>query len=294
MNKYKAYKNLLSKTYNEAVEFLLQKYGFAQDDYYREKSYHRFMNGEIQNITRGKYSRTDEGLYCHHVDEIRELKISDQSFVKSNNIPFAYQKKDRLVYCDLIEHAILHVLITKETSHAFGLPGYVAFLKPIIEEWYIEEKLPRPQWMRKCYNKAFLHPEEAVNILQEMQRTLGMSYFSSPNEFHEDKKRKIEEYKAIQKRREEEEKELAKRAKEKEEQMLKEKNEQFYRIYPKFKPMNIRFDSPRRKVISMLYDYKYNDIYKNRKELDLSMKPVIKDDLFKELYVSICNGEDGK
>lgn len=66
MNSYKEYLDLLSKTYDEAVDFLLRKYGPAQDDYFRENSYQRFMNGEIKNITRGKISRTNEGIYCHH------------------------------------------------------------------------------------------------------------------------------------------------------------------------------------------------------------------------------------
>lgn len=191
MSMYKEYKDLLSKTYDKAVEFLLQKYGFAQDDYFREKSYQRYMNGEIKNITKGKYSRTSEGLYCHHIDEIKELKISDQIFIKINKIPFEYQKKDRLVYCDLIEHTILHVLITKETDHEFGYQGYDLFLKPLIEEWYIDEKIPSPKWMKNCYHKSFLNPEEAINILKEMQKTLGKSYFSTPFEFHEEKNRKI-------------------------------------------------------------------------------------------------------
>lgn len=175
MNKYYEYKVLLSKTYNEVIEFLLKKYGFAQYDYYIEKSYHRFMNGEIKSIAKGKCSRTSEGLYCHHIDEIRELNISDKYFVKKNKIPFEYQKKERLVYCDLIEHTILHVLISKETSHKFGLPGYDTYLKPLIKEWYIEEKIPKPNWMKNCYDKSFLKPEEAIKILKEMEKILGMS-----------------------------------------------------------------------------------------------------------------------
>src|SRR5699024_5944604 len=149
--------------------FLLEKYGAAQDDYYRERSYYRFLKGEIKNITYGKYSRTSEGLYCHHIDEIKELKISDQSYVKANNLSFEYQKKDRLVYCDLIEHTILHTLIAKETSQQYGLPGYLTHLKPMIEDWYIEERIPSPAWMVNCYHQAFLYPYEAVDIVKAMQ-----------------------------------------------------------------------------------------------------------------------------
>lgn len=283
MNKYNDYKDLLSKTYDEAVEFLLQKYGFSQDDYYIENSYHRFMNGEIKNIKKGKYSRTSEGLYCHHIDEVRELKISDQSFVKRNKIPFEYQKKDRLVYCDLIEHTILHVLITIETSYEFGFPGYDVYLKPIIEGWYIEEEIPSPKWMRNCYHKSFLKPEEAVNILQEMQKILGMSYFSTPYEYHNEKQKEI----AIERKDEEE-------AKEREKQIIKEKIKEFYQTYPAFEKMNISFDISRQKVIAMLYDYKYSDMYKRKKELDLAMKPVIKEELLKELHLVICNEDEIK
>lgn len=93
MSNYEEYKDLLSKSYDEAVEFLLQKYGPAQDDYFREKSYKRFMNKEIKSIAKGNISRTSEGLYCHHIDEKIMLKMADFSFIKIDKIPFDYQKK---------------------------------------------------------------------------------------------------------------------------------------------------------------------------------------------------------
>ena len=100
VDKYNSYLELLSKTYEEAVIFLLQKYGPAQDDYFREKSYQRFLNGEIKSITKGKTTRTNEGLYCHHIDENKWLKASDKEFVRKYQIPFESQRKDRLIYCD--------------------------------------------------------------------------------------------------------------------------------------------------------------------------------------------------
>jgi|SRR5690625_3823144 len=190
---YKEYKDLLSKTYDKAVDCLLQKYGPAQDDYFREKSYQKFMNGEIKSISKGKISRTNEGLYCHHIDEIKELNIANPLFIKRKNIPFEYQKKDRLVYCDLIEHTILHVLITKETSNTFGYLGYETFLKPMIEDWYLNKSIPNPGWMKNCYNKSFLDPQDAFNILKEMQRALGESYFDNLLDYYEEVKKKEEE-----------------------------------------------------------------------------------------------------
>lgn len=58
MNIKERYLELLTKSYEEAVQILLKKYGKAKDDYYRENSYNRFLNGEIKSITKGKYSRT--------------------------------------------------------------------------------------------------------------------------------------------------------------------------------------------------------------------------------------------
>ncbi|GAA0346808.1 hypothetical protein GCM10008931_42570 [Oceanobacillus oncorhynchi subsp. oncorhynchi] len=189
MGCYEEYKDLLSKSYYEAIEHLLLKYSAAKDDYFREKSYQRFMEGKIKNITKGNFSRTSDGLYCHHIDEIKMLKISDQRFVKRNKIPFKYQKKDKLVYCDLIEHTILHALITKETTHEFGYPGYALFLKPLIEEWFVEERIPSMEWMKNCHKKAFLSPQEAVEILKVMEEMLGRNYYSTALEYHEAKQK---------------------------------------------------------------------------------------------------------
>ena len=193
MDRYKEYLVLLSKSYEEVVEMLLQKYGPAQDDYFREASYQRFMNGEIKNITKGKFSRTAEGLYCHHIDEIKWLKMSDPDFVKEYGIPFETQRKHRLVYCDLAEHTILHVLITKETSFEYGYPGYEVFLKRLMEEWYLDERKPNPEWMKRCYLKSFLEPHQAFGLVREMQRVLGESYFNTLEDYFDEKKKREEQ-----------------------------------------------------------------------------------------------------
>lgn len=192
MNSFEEYLDLLSKNYEEAVEWLLKKYGPAQDDYFRESSYQKFMDGKIKTITRGKVARTSEGLYCHHIDEIKWLKISDQYFVKKYNIPFETQRKNRLVYCDLFEHTILHVLISKETSFEYGNSGYEAYLKPETEEWYLDKRMPTLEWKKKCYIKSFLEPQKAFDLVKEMQKAMGESYFDTLEDYYNEKK-KIED-----------------------------------------------------------------------------------------------------
>ncbi len=176
LGNYEEYKALCSLTYDEAIAFLLNKYGSATDDYYREASYNRFMNNEIKSITKGKYSRGNEGLYCHHIDENIAENISNIRFIKANNLPFSYQKKERLVYCDLIEHSILHGLIGKETASEFGVEGLDCYLKPMVEEWFIDKIMPSPNWMKKCYNKAFLTPEDATKIIVDILKLIDRDY----------------------------------------------------------------------------------------------------------------------
>ena len=62
-NNYKkiGYNSLLNMSYEEAIHYLLNKYGEVSDDYFKEKSYARFLRGEIKTITKGKYSKTSEG-----------------------------------------------------------------------------------------------------------------------------------------------------------------------------------------------------------------------------------------
>lgn len=119
--KFNYYCSLLDLSYAEAVDLLLNKYGGSQDDYYREKSYLRFFNGEIKNITKGKATRTKEGLYCHHIFENKYAMLTDSDALFEQRVPFVAQKKENLVYYDLIEHLTLHALIAKETRRRLGI-----------------------------------------------------------------------------------------------------------------------------------------------------------------------------
>ncbi|MCM3612694.1 hypothetical protein M4S82_15720 [Planococcus sp. MERTA32b] len=274
MDSYGGYLDLLSKNYEEAVDWLLQKYGPAQDDYFRESSYQRFMNGEIKNITKGKASRTSEGLYCHHIDEIKWLKMSDQNFVKVYNIPFENQRKNRLVYCDLVEHTILHVLIIKETSFEYGYPGYEVYLKKLIEEWYLDERIPNPEWMKKCLMKSFLAPQKAFDLVQEMQKVIGESYFNTLVEYYDEKK-KIEEN----------------RNKWQEQFKQRRIDERAYWIG---NAKQLHYKSPRSEIVTASYfiriEYK-NVMEFNRsttfKEYDVEMKKYMKEEILDKLLVYI-------
>ncbi|MFS0938019.1 hypothetical protein [Enterococcus casseliflavus] len=136
------YEFLLTLSYEEATQHLLNKHGAVSDDYFRESSYERFLKGEIKSITKGKYSKTSDGLYCHHIDENKYSNMSKLPVIKRYKYPFESQKKERLTYCDLLEHLILHALIIKETKGTYGVSGYKGYLYPDAENWYVKNNEP--------------------------------------------------------------------------------------------------------------------------------------------------------
>ncbi|WP_241568608.1 hypothetical protein [Spiroplasma endosymbiont of Megaselia nigra] len=91
---------LLSQSYAECVNYLLKKYGPVVKDYFSDFDCTKKTNG----ITQG-----NEGLYIHHIDEDKAIMLSTPTYAKKN--PFDYQKADHLVYCNLLEHLVLHIKI---------------------------------------------------------------------------------------------------------------------------------------------------------------------------------------
>lgn len=179
------YQKMLQGTYDEAIILLLKKYGTVGDDYFREKSYELFLSGKRKSITRGKYSRTSDGLYCHHIDEFKDLNLSNLNFIKKFRYPYEYHRKERLVYCDLFEHTILHALIINDSyinategdlltgSYHGRSPGYLSHLVPNITDWFVRGKKPSKNWEMKCYNKAYLSTSETLKILNIMNEVTG-------------------------------------------------------------------------------------------------------------------------
>ena len=90
----------LGLPYFDLVDYLKSKYGEAEHDYFCNDS----MKSKNTEVT-----KADRGLYCHHVDEYRASMLSNTR--SAQRYPFSWQKKDRLVYCNLIGHLILHFKI---------------------------------------------------------------------------------------------------------------------------------------------------------------------------------------
>lgn len=174
--RFNGYLELAKMSYQQAVDTLKEKYGGAKEDYFTEDSYTSFILGERKTLVKGKsISRTREGLYCHHVMENQGLNLANKTYLQHFGYPFDWQRKENLVYCDAVEHMILHAIITKETHGSFGYPGYTVFLQPEVLEWYYSGVKPKPTWQVNCYNKAFLNPSQVKQVVQACEKLINQA-----------------------------------------------------------------------------------------------------------------------
>lgn len=142
----------LQMTYEELLRYLIQKYGGAEYDY--------FATPECKSKSK-KVSRTKEGLYCHHMDEDKGGNLSDPRGAMSQ--PFEWQKKERLVYCNILEHLILHIKIAVlRQKDAFEKPqdvirffttGGIFMLCEELNEMYIKRET-LAEWKKRCYEEV--------------------------------------------------------------------------------------------------------------------------------------------
>lgn len=122
---------LLSQSYAECVNYLLKKYGPVAKDYFSDFGCTKKTSG----ITRG-----NEGLYIHHIDEDKAIMLSTPTYAKKN--PFDYQKADHLVYCNLLEHLVLHIKIVEYPNPAqnpgetCGVGGIYNYIVPELNDIY--------------------------------------------------------------------------------------------------------------------------------------------------------------
>lgn len=154
-------KNELKMSYNELVNYLLQKYGPAEFDYF---------SNESCKSKNPKVSRTNEGLFCHHIDEDKAIMLSNDKFALMN--PWEYQKANRLVYCNVLEHLILHIKIVEEPKNKDanemelqGIGGVISFMCPQINDFYNGYNFTKP-YLIKIYSLIENNFEDYITILR--------------------------------------------------------------------------------------------------------------------------------
>lgn len=162
-------RNQMTMNYDEQVEYLLKKYGAAQFDYFISED----------NLTKNQsISRTVEGLECHHIDENIIPTLSDPDVASIYS--YDYQRKDRLVYCNLLEHLLLHIKIgqdryyenhkTMKVNRSINelITHGVNMLNMQINRLY-EEEGSRLRWEQNCYEAIKDNYDVYIEMLKSFQ-----------------------------------------------------------------------------------------------------------------------------
>lgn len=140
------YKQVKKFTYLEYCDYLQKKYGIGLSDY--------MTNSWNKNK---KVTRTKEGLLAHHKMEDRMIMLSTKEFAMM--CPFEWQSKENIVYCDYLEHLLLHILICKYPSPDkvegvdVGIGGVVNFLVPELNDLYSGWTTSQV-WRKTCHDKV--------------------------------------------------------------------------------------------------------------------------------------------
>lgn len=120
---------LLQMNYQECCNFLIRKYGPVTGDYFC------IDGGGIFYYPNRKIKRLNEGLFIHHIDADKAVKLSTIKFAKRNS--FNYQKANRLLYCNLLEHLVLHIKIVEfpnPNKNFDELPGVEIICKILVPQ----------------------------------------------------------------------------------------------------------------------------------------------------------------
>ena len=150
-------------TYLDLCKYLQQKYGMADTDY--------FATPECNSISR-RISRTNEGLFCHHILENRYDNLCEPSFAKKQ--PYEAQKKENLVYCNYIEHLILHLKINANSRSVFNNAFEISsFFNSLGFEWIsgdintlYKNQGSTQKWRNNCYAVIKDDFTDYVNIIR--------------------------------------------------------------------------------------------------------------------------------
>ena len=145
---------VLRLPYKEYVQLLKDKYGEAEYDYFRTP------DCKSKNP---KLSRTQEGLFCHHVAENKEILLSTPEVARTH--PFEYQQAHNLVYANYIEHLLLHIKIVEEDieNRGVGLGG-VIMISGALNDYYRHKRADG--WRKFAMDKIKNNYADYINIMK--------------------------------------------------------------------------------------------------------------------------------
>lgn len=164
----------MAMSYEGLVNYLIEKYGAAEYDY--------FCNDSCKTVDK-RAKRTAEGLICHHVRE--DVGVNLNSSYQGGLQPWDWQKKENLVYCNWIEHLILHIKIAvfrqrsklKKLSdiRSFFTSGGIFMICSDINDVFMLNGTTIA-WRKRCYQEICDNYQEYILLLKAVIRYIDENY----------------------------------------------------------------------------------------------------------------------
>ena len=159
------YEKVKDLTYLQYCDYLQNKYGFAKGSYYTR-------NGNKNS----HLTRTKEGLVIHHKYEDHAILLADPEFAKKN--PYEWQSAENLVYCDYLEHLLLHILICrypaedKNPNEEVGIGGIVNYIVPELNDVY-SGYVTSQEWRANCHEAIIRDKDVYLKMIKEIDPYLS-------------------------------------------------------------------------------------------------------------------------
>lgn len=140
------YNKVKDFSYSEYCDYLQKKYGIPSKPY--------FNKNFVKNTG---ITKTGEGLFLHHIKEDVAIMLCNASFARNN--PYEFQLPENLVYCDYLEHLLLHIMICESPNpdanagELVGVGGVQNFLAPELNDIY-GGFIPKMGWKARCYDRV--------------------------------------------------------------------------------------------------------------------------------------------
>lgn len=158
----KEYEKIRDLTYEQYCKYLQIKYGIAEYPYFRENW--------VKNT---RVTRTSEGLVIHHKYEDHAIMLGDINFAKLN--PYEWQLPENLIYCDYLEHLLLHIMICEHPSpnqnkkEAVGIGGIINFIVPELNDVY-SGWVTKQDWRMECHKRIINDQDVYLELLARFKR----------------------------------------------------------------------------------------------------------------------------
>lgn len=167
------YEKIQEYTYLEYCDYLQSKYGVGKSNY--------MTKGWIKNP---RASRTREGLIAHHKYEDRAIMLSERKHAMKN--PYKWQLAENIVYCDYLEHLLLHILIcenpsrNKNVNEAVGIGGVINFIVPELNDLYSGWET-KQQWRMNCHNLVIKNKDVYLTLLKRFKNNCSKNLYFTKN-----------------------------------------------------------------------------------------------------------------